>query len=102
MTNDDSVDITPNPGLTVASTQKEEQNMSRATEKITALYCRLSQEVSLDGDSNSIVNQRIILERFAREKHFPNPLCFVDDGYSGTNFERPASRKCWTKSKQTV
>jgi len=94
MTNDDSVDITqPNPVLTVASTQKEEQIMSRATEKITALYCRLSQEDSLDGDSNSIVNQRIILERFAREKHFPNPLCFVDDGYSGTNFERPGFQK---------
>ena len=72
MTNDDFVDITqPNPVLAVASTQKEEHNMSRATEKITALYCRLSQEDSLDGDSNSIVNQRIILERFAREKHFP-------------------------------
>lgn len=95
MTNDDSVDINtpPNPVLTVASTQKEEQIMSRATEKITALYCRLSQEDSLDGDSNSIVNQRIILERFAREKHFPNPLCFVDDGYSGTNFERPGFQK---------
>lgn len=54
MTNDDSVDITPNPVLTVASTQKEEQNMSRATEKITALYCRLSQEDSSDGDSTTL------------------------------------------------
>lgn len=55
--------------------------MLRATEKITALYCRLSQEDSLDGESNSITNQKRFLETFARENHFSNLCFFVDDGY---------------------
>ena len=53
---------------------------------ITALYCRLSRDDELQGDSNSIVNQKEILWRYAEENHFPNPRFFVDDGYSGTNF----------------
>lgn len=57
---------------------------------ITALYCRLSRDDELQGDSNSIVNQKEILWRYAEENHFPNPRFFVDDGYSGTNFDRPA------------
>lgn len=63
--------------------------MLRATEKITALYCRLSQEDALDRESNSIGHQRMILERFAKENRFPNLRFFVDDGYPGTSFERP-------------
>ena len=63
--------------------------MTRATEKITALYCRLSQEDALEGPSNSIQNQRLILERYAKDHHFTNVFCYVDDGYSGTDFERP-------------
>ena len=78
----------PNPVLTVAP-QKEETEMLRATEKITALYCRLSQEDALDGESNSIGHQRMILERFAKENRFSNLRFFVDDGYPGTSFERP-------------
>ena len=66
--------------------KKEVSNMSRATDKITALYCRLSQEDSLDGESNSISNQKTILKAFAQERHFTNLVFFVDDGYSGTNF----------------
>ena len=54
--------------------------------KITALYARLSSDDGLDGDSNSIVNQKAILSKYAKENHFPNPQFFVDDGYSGTNF----------------
>lgn len=57
---------------------------------ITVLYCRLSQDDGLDGDSNSITNQKnILLDVVAREK-LPNPVLFVDDGFSGTNFDRPA------------
>jgi len=57
---------------------------------ITVVYCRLSQDDGLDGDSNSIINQKkILLDVVAREK-LPNPILFVDDGFSGTNFDRPA------------
>ena len=57
--------------------------------KITALYCRLSQDDGLDGESNSIQNQRRILETYAREHRFPNIQFYVDDGYSGASFNRP-------------
>ena len=57
--------------------------------KKTALYCRLSQDDGLDGDSNSIQNQKKILEQYAIDHHFPNPCFYVDDGYSGANFNRP-------------
>ncbi len=77
-----------NPVLAVVPL-KEETEMLRATEKITALYCRLSQEDANEGDSNSITNQKDILLRYAKEHRFPNPTFFVDDGYSGTNYDRP-------------
>ena len=73
--------------------KKEVSNMSRATDKITALYCRLSQEDSLAGESNSISNQKTILKTFAQEQHFTNLVFFVDDGWSGTSFERPGFQK---------
>lgn len=57
---------------------------------ITVVYCHLSQDDGLDGDSNSIINQKkILLDVVEREKP-SNPILFVDDGFSGTNFERPA------------
>jgi DNA invertase Pin-like site-specific DNA recombinase len=77
-----------NPVKTVAP-KKEETEMLRATEKITALYCRLSQEDERLGESLSIENQKRILEAYAKEHRLPNPVFFVDDGYSGTNFDRP-------------
>ena len=58
--------------------------------KKTALYCRLSQDDGLEGDSNSIQNQKNILQKFAENHHFPNPCFYVDDGFSGGNFQRPA------------
>lgn len=58
--------------------------------KKTALYCRLSQDDGLEGDSNSIQNQKNILQRFTEDHHFPNPCFYVDDGFSGGNFQRPA------------
>ena len=87
MTNDASSVImeTPDSVLTVAPI-KEDTEMLRATEKITALYCRLSQEDALAGESNSISNQKNILLQYVKQNHFLNPLFFVDDGYSGTSF----------------
>ena len=65
--------------------------MSRQSDnKITALYCRLSRDDELQGDSNSIVNQKAILSKYAKENGFKNTLFFVDDGYSGANFDRPS------------
>lgn len=58
-------------------------------DKITALYCRLSRDDELQGDSNSIKNQKEILQKFAASNGFLNTSFFVDDGYSGTNFNRP-------------
>ena len=59
------------------------------TDKITALYCRLSQDDMLAGESNSITNQKEILLKYAQDNRFPNPQFYVDDGFSGTNFNRP-------------
>ena len=90
MTNEKSyVNMEPSNPVQTVALEKEETELLRATEKITALYCRLSNEDSLDGESNSIQNQRRILSAYAKERRFPNPVFFVDDGYSGTDFERP-------------
>ena len=56
----------------------------------TALYCRLSQDDGIEGDSNSIQHQKAILQKFAEDHHFPSPCFYVDDGFSGGNFQRPA------------
>ena len=56
----------------------------------TALYCRLSQDDGIEGDSNSIQNQKAILQKFAEDHHFPSPCFYVDDGFSGGTFQRPA------------
>ena len=58
-------------------------------DKITALYCRLSQEDENKGDSDSIVNQKAILTKYAQDNGYPNIRIFVDDGYSGVSFKRP-------------
>ena len=58
------------------------------TDKITALYCRLSQDDMLQGESNSITNQKAILKKYAEDNGFRNPVFYVDDGVSGTTFER--------------
>ena len=59
------------------------------SDKITALYCRLSRDDELQGDSNSIINQKAILQKYADDNGHGNTRFFVDDGYSGTNFDRP-------------
>lgn len=64
--------------------------MNKQSEKITALYCRLSRDDEQEGASGSIKNQQSILEKYAKDNGFPNPRVFVDDGWSGTTFARPA------------
>ena len=58
-------------------------------DNITALYARLSQEDALDGESNSIANQKKILLKYATDNGFPNLTFFIDDGVSGVTFDRP-------------
>ena len=61
--------------------------------KITALYERLSRDDEMVGDSNSIINQKKMLEDYANKNGYTNILHFTDDGYSGGSFERPAWKK---------
>ena len=68
-------------------------NRQSEQNKITALYCRLSQDDGREGESNSIVNQKALLNEYARKHRFKNLQFFVDDGYSGTNFDRPGFRR---------
>lgn len=65
------------------------QNLNSLPDKITALYCRLSAEDANEGESNSISNQKQILAQVAIRENLPNPFFFVDDGFSGSNAQRP-------------
>ena len=73
--------------LSAGSLKKEDNAVEQ--QKMTILYCRLSNEDALDGESNSIANQKAILTKYATERGFKNVRILVDDGYSGTNFNRP-------------
>ena len=64
-------------------------NKQPEQQEITALYERLSRDDELSGDSNSIINQKKLLENYAKEQGFSNLRHYTDDGWSGTNFERP-------------
>ena len=88
-----------NPVMADCPPRKGAETMLRQSGKITALYCRLSRDDELTGDSNSIVNQKAILSKYAKVNGFKNPLFFVDDGYSGTNFNRPSWSELLEKSK---
>lgn len=101
MNSDTSLDINTNsnPVQTVAQ-PKEDKNMLRATDKITALYCRLSVEDTKDEKkngkedlSNSIQNQKVMLLQYARDHRFPHSTFFIDDGYSGVTYDRPGFQK---------
>ena len=59
------------------------------TDKITALYERLSRDDESLGESNSILNQKMMLETYAKQHGFVNIAHYTDDGYSGGNFDRP-------------
>lgn len=63
---------------------------------ITALYARLSRDDEIEGDSNSIVHQKEILSEYARKHGFENTRFYADDGYSGTNFNRPDFQRMMT------
>ena len=67
---------------------KQSNNLS-----LTALYCRLSRDDGTAGDSNSISNQKRMLKKYAKENGFPNTRFYIDDGYTGTNFNRPGFQK---------
>ncbi len=64
--------------------------MLNQSEKITALYCRLSRDDEQEGESGSIKNQKAILEKYASDNGFKNTRVFIDDGWSGVTFTRPA------------
>lgn len=64
-----------------------------ASQKYNILYGRLSQEDERQGESNSIHNQKLFLEKYAADNGFENTLFLADDGYSGTNFDRPSWKK---------
>ena len=70
--------------------------------KITALYERLSRDDEINGESNSIVNQKKMLEKYALEQGFTNLRHYSDDGWSGTNFERPDWKDCLVISKTVL
>ena len=71
--------------------EKEENMLDQ--QKLTIIYCRLSNEDQLEGESNSIQNQRDILTRYAESHGFTNIKVLVDDGYTGTNFNRPGVKE---------
>ena len=70
--------------------------MKQANEKYTILYARLSQDDGSQGDSNSIQNQRLMLEKYAKDNGFENTKFLCDDGATGTNFNRPAFQEAMT------
>ncbi|MBP8641243.1 MAG: recombinase family protein [Oscillospiraceae bacterium] len=70
--------------------------MKQANEQYTILYARLSQDDGSQGDSNSIQNQRLMLEKYAKDNDFENVKFLYDDGATGTNFNRPAFQEVMT------
>ena len=72
------------------------------SEKIDALYCRLSRDDEQEGVSGSIKNQQAILEKYAKENGFKNPRVFVDDGWSGVTFARPAFTEIMELAEQGI
>ncbi len=73
---------------------------TKQSEKFTALYCRLSRDDEQEGTSGSIKNQQAILEKYAADNGFENPKVFIDDGWSGTNFARPAFSEIMALAEQ--
>ena len=74
--------------------------MNKPDTKITALYCRLSRDDEQQGESNSIKNQKQILEKYAKDNGFKNTRFFVDDGWSGVSFARPAFTEIMEMAEQ--
>ena len=74
--------------------------MKQSSKKITlgtaALYCRLSRDDNMDNESNSISNQKKILQKAAKDKGYSDTIFFVDDGITGTTMKRPGFQKMIT------
>ena len=70
-----------------------QNTLQPAPDKWAAFYCRLSRDDDNEGESNSIQNQKQILERYARDHNIEPYRYYVDDGYSGTNFNRPGFKE---------
>ena len=81
----------------VGSLDRQEEMMSIQANRKTALYCRLSRDDELQGESNSITNQKKMLSQFAKQSGFFQCEFFIDDGYSGTNFDRPEFQNMITR-----
>lgn len=85
--------IVTNSNLVLADCpQMMEESTMKQSDKITALYCRLSRDDESQGDSNSIVNQKAYLSRYAKEHSFRNTEFFVEDGKIGTVITKDMSR----------
>jgi len=83
--------------LQASSPPDKENLMNRQNSKITALYSRLSKDDLLTGESQSISNQKMLLEQFAEQNGFANPRHYSDDGYSGVDFSRPSWQEMMTE-----
>ena len=102
MNNESSFDILTqesNPVQTVAPT-KEDNDMLRATEKITALYCRLSQEDSLDGESNSIQNQELLCRGWFLPPNTYDCGSFVVNGTAVVGKEKKSPYNHWKSTQK--
>ena len=84
----------------LSADQQPKEDIMLDQQKITILYCRLSNEDAQDGESNSIANQREYLTRYARDHGYTNLKILVDDGYTGTNFNRPGVQEGFELVKQ--
>ena len=95
----DYVNIPPDTTIPSAD-QHEKEDIMLDQQKITILYCRLSNEDQADGESNSIQNQRTLLTTYAQSHGYNNIKVLVDDGYTGTNFNRPGVQEGFELVKQ--
>ena len=82
--------------LTAGKEAQVKQSSRKHEFGTAALYCRLSRDDNLDTESNSIQNQKKILQKAAKEKGYEDTLIFVDDGITGTTMNRPGFQK-WSK-----
>ena len=86
--------------MTSCLTAREEVYMKQSSKKhelgTAALYCRLSRDDNMDSESNSIQNQRKILQKAAKDKGYTDTVFFVDDGITGTTMKRPGFQKMLT------
>ena len=71
-------------------------------DKITALYCRLSQDDGREGESNSITNQKAILEKYAKDHKLTPYRFYIDDGVSGTTFDRDGFKEMLSDIEQGI